>query len=65
MTDASDIYHAAKLVIDRHGEDAPLYVAARDCGLAGEATSRRFSGVPLHLVAIGALSKGSRPLSGA
>ena len=38
MTDAIDIYRAAKLVIDRHGEDAPLYVAARDYGLAGEAT---------------------------
>jgi hypothetical protein len=36
MTDAIDIYHAAKLVIDRHGEDAPLYAAARTAVLAGE-----------------------------
>jgi len=36
MTDALDIYRAAKLVIDRHGEDAPLYAAARTAVLAGE-----------------------------
>jgi hypothetical protein len=36
MTDTSDIYRAAKLVIERHGEDAPLYAAARTAVLAGE-----------------------------
>jgi hypothetical protein len=35
MTDTSDIYRAAKLVIERHGEDAPLYAAARTAVLAG------------------------------
>jgi hypothetical protein len=34
MTDATDIYGAAKLVIDRHGEDASLYAAARTAVLA-------------------------------
>jgi hypothetical protein len=36
MTDAVDIYRAAKLVIDRHGEGAPLYAAARTAVLGGE-----------------------------
>jgi hypothetical protein len=36
MTDAVDIYRAAKLVIDRHGEDASLYAAARTAVFAGE-----------------------------
>ena len=36
MTDALDIYRAAKLVIDRHGEEATLYAAARTAVLAGE-----------------------------
>ena len=36
MTDAIDIYRAAKLVIDRHGEEASLYAAARSAVLAGE-----------------------------
>jgi hypothetical protein len=36
MTDIIDIYRAAKLVIDRHGEDAPLYAAARTAVLGGE-----------------------------
>jgi len=36
MTDILDIYRAAKLVVDRHGEDAPLYAAARTAVLAGE-----------------------------
>ena len=36
MTDAVDIYRAAKLVIDRHGDDASLYAAARTAVLAGE-----------------------------
>jgi hypothetical protein len=36
MTDAVDIYRAAKLVIDRHGGDAALYAAARTAVLAGE-----------------------------
>ena len=36
MTDAIDIYRAAKLVIDRHGEDAALYATARTAILAGE-----------------------------
>jgi len=31
-----DIYRAAKLVIDRHGKDAPLYAAARAAVLASE-----------------------------
>ena len=31
-----DIYRAAKLVIDRDGEDAQLYAAARTVVLAGE-----------------------------
>ena len=35
MTDILDIYRAAKLVVDRHGEDAPLYAAARTAALAG------------------------------
>jgi hypothetical protein len=35
MTDASDIYRTTKLVIDRHGEDASLYAAARTAVLAG------------------------------
>ena len=34
MTDAIDIYRAAKLIIDRHGEEAALYAAARSV-LAG------------------------------
>jgi hypothetical protein len=36
MTDVIDIYRAAKLVIDRHGNDAALYAAARTAVLAGE-----------------------------
>ena len=36
MTDAIDIFRAAKLVIDRHGEDAALYAAARTAVLGGE-----------------------------
>jgi hypothetical protein len=36
VTDIIDIYRAAKLVIDRHGEEAPLYAAARVAVLAGE-----------------------------
>ena len=36
VTDAVDIYQAAKLVIDRHGEEAALYAAARAAVLAGE-----------------------------
>ena len=36
MTDAVDIYRAAKLVIDRHGDDAALYAGARTAVLAGE-----------------------------
>jgi hypothetical protein len=35
MTDAIDIYRAAKLIIDRHGEEAALYAAARTAVLAG------------------------------
>ena len=35
MTDTLDIYRAAKLVLDRDGEDAPLYAAARTAVLAG------------------------------
>jgi hypothetical protein len=36
MTDAVDIYRAAKLIIDRHGDDAALYAAARTAVLVGE-----------------------------
>ena len=36
MTDIIDIYRAAKLVIDRHGDDAALYACARTAVLAGE-----------------------------
>ena len=36
VTDIIDIYRAAKLVIDRHGEEASLYAAARTAVLAGE-----------------------------
>ena len=36
MTDALDIYRAATLVIDRHGEEATPYAAARTAVLAGE-----------------------------
>jgi hypothetical protein len=36
VTDIIDIYRAAKLVIDRHGDDAALYAAARTAVLAGE-----------------------------
>ena len=36
MTDLIDIYRAAKLVIDRDGEDAQLYAAARTVVHAGE-----------------------------
>ena len=36
MSDAIDIFKAAKLVIDRHGEEASLYAAARTAVLAGE-----------------------------
>ena len=36
MTDIIDIYRAANLVIDRHGDDAALYAAARTAVLAGE-----------------------------
>ena len=36
MNDALDIFRAAKLVIDNHGEDASLYAAARTAVLAGE-----------------------------
>ena len=37
MRDASgDIFRAAKLVIDNHGEDAPLNAAARTVVYAGE-----------------------------
>ena len=36
MSDAIDIFRAAKLVIDRHGGEAALYAAARTAVLAGE-----------------------------
>ena len=36
MTDDLDIYRAAKLVIDRHGEDAALFAEARAVVLEGE-----------------------------
>jgi hypothetical protein len=36
MTDLIDIYRAAKVVIDRDGEDAQLYAAARTVVHAGE-----------------------------
>ena len=36
MSDAIDIYRAAKLVIDNHREDAALYAMARTAVLAGE-----------------------------
>ena len=36
MIDPIDIYRAAKLVIDWHGNDAALYAAARTAVLAGE-----------------------------
>ena len=36
MTDDLDIYRAAKLVIDRHGEDAALFAEARAVVLKGE-----------------------------
>jgi len=36
MTHIVDIYRAAKLVIDRHGDEASLYAAARTAVLAGE-----------------------------
>ena len=36
MNDALDIFRAAKLVIDNHGEDASLYAAARTAVLAGK-----------------------------
>jgi hypothetical protein len=36
MTDPIDIYRAAKLVIDRHGEEAALYAASRTAVLGGE-----------------------------
>jgi hypothetical protein len=36
MTDLIDIYRAAKLVIDRDGEDAQLYAAARTVVHAGK-----------------------------
>ena len=36
MTEIIDIYRAAKLVIDSHGEEASLYTAARSAVLAGE-----------------------------
>jgi len=36
VNDALDIFRAAKLVIDNHGEDASLYAAARTAVLAGE-----------------------------
>ena len=36
MTEIIDICRAAKLVIDRHGEEASLYAAARTAVLAGE-----------------------------
>ena len=35
MTDAIDIYRAAKLVIDLHGDDAALYAATRTAVLTG------------------------------
>jgi hypothetical protein len=36
MTDIPDIYRAAKLAVDGHGEEAALYAAARTAVLAGE-----------------------------
>jgi len=36
MSDAIDIYRAAKLVTDNHREDAALYAKARTAVLAGE-----------------------------
>ena len=36
MSDAIDIFRAAKLVIDRDGDEAALYAAARTVVLAGE-----------------------------
>ena len=29
MTDDIDVYRAAKLLVDRHGEDAPIHAAVR------------------------------------
>ena len=36
MSNAIDIFRAAKLVIERHGEEAALYAAARTAVLACE-----------------------------
>jgi hypothetical protein len=36
MTNAIDIYRAAMLIIDRHGDDAALYAAAGTAVLSGE-----------------------------
>jgi hypothetical protein len=36
VNDALDIFRAAKLVIDNHGDDAALYAAARTAVLASE-----------------------------
>jgi hypothetical protein len=36
MTDAVDIYRAATLIIDRHGDESALYAAARIAVLAGQ-----------------------------
>jgi hypothetical protein len=36
LTDAIDIYRAANLAIDRHGEEASPYAAARTAVLTGE-----------------------------
>ena len=44
MTDPIDIYRAAKVVIDRDGEDAQLYASARTVSHAGEGD---YEGAPI------------------
>ena len=61
MIDAIDIFRAAKLVIDRHGEEAALYAAARTAVLAGEGTLRALpSGVRSPLQSRNCSARGGR-----
>jgi hypothetical protein len=61
LTDALDIYRAAKLVIDRHGEDAALYATARTAVLAGEGDAEGAAIWRRIAVAVGELLREPRP----
>ena len=61
MTDLIDIYRAAKLVIDRDGEDAQLYAAARTVVHAGEGDAEGAAIWRQIMAAVEELQRARRP----